>query len=149
MQRRYCDHCLRPIYDNPVPAVCAVLQDDRSRILLVQRSIPPRRGEWCLPGGFMELGETPEAAVLRELEEETGLAGGAPDLIGLRATPNRMYHTVLVVGYRVASWSGALRSGDDAMAVDWFPAASLPPIAFGSHRDFVRRVAGGAADVHA
>jgi ADP-ribose pyrophosphatase YjhB (NUDIX family) len=149
MCRRYCRRCRRPIYDNPVPAVCAVLQDARSRVLLVQRSIPPRKGEWCLPGGFMELGETPEAAVLRELQEETGLVGGPPRLIGLRATPNRIYDTVLVAGYRVVSWEGVLRSGDDAMAADWFAAAALPPIAFGSHRAFVRSVAGDDAPMRA
>jgi ADP-ribose pyrophosphatase YjhB (NUDIX family) len=143
MCRRWCRRCRRPIYDNPIPAVCAVLQDDQGRVLLVQRSIPPRQGEWCLPGGFMELGETPESAVLRELQEETGLTGDAPRLIGLKSTPNRIYHTVLVAGYRVTSWQGVIRPGDDAMAVDWFPVPSLPPIAFGSHRKFLRSVAAG------
>jgi ADP-ribose pyrophosphatase YjhB (NUDIX family) len=71
-------------------------------VLLVQRKVAPRRGEWCLPGGFMELEETPEAAVLRELLEETGLTGQVTGLIGLKAAPNRIYHTVLVAGYRVA-----------------------------------------------
>lgn len=141
MRRRYCRHCRLPIYDNPVPAVCAVLCDDRDRALLVRRGTPPRKGEWCLPGGFMELGETPEAAVLRELREETGLIGASTRLIGLKATPNRIYHTVLVAGYRVTAWRGALRPGDDAMAVDWFPRRALPPIAFGSHREFLKRLA--------
>ena len=73
--RRYCHNCNLPLYDNPVPAVCAVVSDQRKRLLLVQRKVAPQRGEWCLPGGFMELDETPEAAALRELAEETGLSG--------------------------------------------------------------------------
>ena len=142
MLRRYCHHCRLPLYDNPVPAVCAVVPDEDGRILLVQRKIPPRKGEWCLPGGFMELGETPEAAVLRELSEETGLKGKVTGLLGLQAAPNRIYQTVLVAGYRVIPLGGKIDAGDDAMAVGWFVPHTLPPIAFGSHRTFIQSVAG-------
>lgn len=142
MLRRYCHHCRLPLYENPVPAVCAVVCDGPDRILLVQRKVPPHRGAWCLPGGFMELGETPEAAVLRELVEETGLQGEVDGLLGLQATPNRIYNTVLVAGYRVNPLSDALEAGDDAMAVRWFSVADLPPVAFGSHRTFIRKTTG-------
>jgi ADP-ribose pyrophosphatase YjhB (NUDIX family) len=108
--------------------------------LLVQRKVAPRRGEWCLPGGFMELGETPETATLRELMEETGLTGKVEGLIGLQAAPNRIYHTVLVAGYRVTPLNAAIHAGDDAMAVHWFHCQKLPPIAFGSHRAFIQCV---------
>ncbi len=141
-RRRYCRHCRLPLYENPVPAVCAVVCDEARRILLVQRRIPPRQGEWCLPGGFMELGETPEEAVLRELAEETGLRGKVAGLLGLEATPNRIYRTVLVAGYRVIPLNEGIKAGDDAMAVDWFAPRTLPPIAFGSHRIFIRTVVG-------
>jgi len=138
--RRYCHNCHLPLYDNPVPAVCAVVPDRHGQLLLVQRKVAPKKGEWCLPGGFMELGETPEAAALRELSEETGLAGAVEGLIGLKAAPNRIYHTVLVMGYRVTPLSEQIHAGDDAMAVCWFPYRKLPPIAFGSHRAFVKNV---------
>jgi len=114
--------------------------DRHDRLLLVQRKVAPRSGEWCLPGGFMELDETPEDAVLRELLEETGLTGRVAGLIGLKAAPNRIYHTVLVAGYRVTPLSEQIHAGDDAMAVRWFPYQKLPPIAFGSHRAFVKKV---------
>jgi ADP-ribose pyrophosphatase YjhB (NUDIX family) len=126
------------LYDNPIPAVCALVADHRGRILLVRRGVAPQRGAWCLPGGFMELGETPEAAALRELREETGLIGEVSGLIGLKAVPNRIYHTVLVAGYRVIPRRGEIQAGDDAMAVSWFGRNDLPPIAFGSHREFIR-----------
>jgi 8-oxo-dGTP diphosphatase len=143
--RRYCPQCRLPLYENPVPAVCAVVRDARGRILLVQRKVPPHVGEWCLPGGFMELGETPEAAVLRELKEETGLVGEVAGLIGLQAAPNRIYETVLVAGYRVEPLSVGIASGDDAMAVRWYSAASLPSIAFGSHRAFIKAATGATS----
>ncbi len=142
MNRRYCQTCDLPLYDNPIPAVCALVTDRQGRILLVQRKVEPKKGEWCLPGGFMELGETPEAAALRELTEETGLLGEIVGLIGLRATPNRLYHTVLVVGYRVKALSDNLHPGDDALAVRWFDGAALPPIAFGSHQEFIKEAPG-------
>lgn len=88
----------------------------------------------------MELDETPEAAALRELAEETGLSGAVQGLIGLKAAPNRIYHTVLVMGYRVTPLSEQIHAGDDAMAVRWFPYQKLPPIAFGSHREFIQTV---------
>ena len=143
MIRRFCCQCGVPIYDNPVPAVCAVVCDDKGRILLVKRKVDPKKGEWCLPGGFMELGESPEAAVLRELVEETGLVGEVTGLIGVKSTTNRIYHTVLVVGYRVTATSNRITPGDDALAVDWFAPRQLPPIAFGSHRSFIKRIIGG------
>ena len=142
MLRRYCHHCRLPLYENPVPAVCAVVCDGPDRILLVQRKVPPQQGAWCLPGGFMELGETPEAAVLRELAEETGLQGEVEELLGLKAAPNRIYNTVLVAGYRVKPLSDGLEAGDDAMAVRWYSVAALPPVAFGSHRTFIREASG-------
>ena len=74
-QRRYCQLCERPIYENPIPATCLVVVNGRNQILLVKRDVSPKKGQWCLPGGFIELGEAPEQGALRELAEETGLSG--------------------------------------------------------------------------
>jgi ADP-ribose pyrophosphatase YjhB (NUDIX family) len=94
----------------------------------------------------MELGETPEAAALRELLEETGLKGKVAGLLGLQATPNRIYQTVLVAGYRVIPSGDKIEAGDDALAVGWFAPHVLPPIAFRSHRTFIRTAAGDTPD---
>ena len=136
-ERLFCTACNGPLYENPVPASCLVVVDDRERVLLVKRNVEPKIGWWCLPGGFMELHETPEGAALRELKEETGLSGRIERLMGVMATPNKQYHTVLMVAYRVRRFEGTLHPGDDAEAVAWFSKNRLPPIAFTSHAHFI------------
>ena len=136
--RRYCNRCNEPVYENPLPATCLVVVDNKDRVLLVKRSVEPKKGFWCLPGGFMELGETPEQGALRELKEETGLAGRIDMLLGVLANPSAQYHTVLMVGYLVKSYSGNLIAGDDANDVAHFYYNALPEIAFESHSSFIR-----------
>ena len=136
--RLFCNRCKEPIYENPLPATCLVVVDSKDRVLLVKRSVEPKKGFWCLPGGFMELGETPEQAALRELKEETGLAGRIEMLLGVYANPSVIYHTVLMVGYLVKSYSGTLIAGDDAMDAAFFNYDRLPEIAFESHINFIR-----------
>ena len=136
--RRYCCRCNEPIYENPLPATCMVVVDTEDRVLLVKRSVAPQKGFWCLPGGFIELGETPEKAALRELKEETGLAGRIDMLLGVSANPSALYHTVLMVGYLVKCHSGNLIAGDDANDAAYFHYNELPEIAFESHASFIR-----------
>jgi 8-oxo-dGTP diphosphatase len=135
--RLYCETCTRAIYENPVPASCLVVVDSRDRLALVRRSVEPKKGYWCLPGGFMELGEAPEEAALRELEEETGLAGKIDRLLGIMSTPNAQYHTVLMVAYLVLDYKGTLVPGDDASDAAWYSHRDLPEIAFTSHSHFI------------
>lgn len=137
-QRKYCAVCERPLYENPVPATCTVVSDPYRRVLLVKRRVPPREGFWCLPGGFMELDETPEQAALRELEEETGIKGKIDILLGVGAHSGRVYKTVLMMGYLVSEFEGEPVAGDDASDVAFFAAHNLPDIAFDSHRSFIR-----------
>jgi ADP-ribose pyrophosphatase YjhB (NUDIX family) len=137
-ERLFCEPCNQPIYENPVPATALVVVDDKDRILLVRRSVEPKKGFWCLPGGFMELGETPEECALRELAEETGLAGSISDFIGLTVSRSDLYASVLLAGYIVRSFSGRLCPGDDALETAFFSPDALPELAFDSHRRFVR-----------
>lgn len=136
--RLYCPRCRTPIYENPVPAACVVLVDDRHRILLVKRSVAPKQGLWCLPGGFMETGETPEQAAIRELYEETGLTGRINTLIGVTTSPGTLYTSILIVAYLVNRFAGSATAGDDASHVAFFDHTCLPDIAFESHLSFIR-----------
>lgn len=136
--RLFCKVCNVPIYENPIPATCLVVVDDRKRLLLVKRSVDPKKGFWCLPGGFMELGETPEHAALRELKEETGLSGQIQMLLGVLSHNSPQYDTILIVGYLIKEYSGKLIAGDDASVAAYFNYEDLPEVAFQSHMDFIR-----------
>ena len=135
--RLFCAACNQPIYENPIPATCVVVTAEQSRILLVKRDVDPKIGWWCLPGGFMELGETPEEAALRELREETGIRGRIDGLIGVVSDTNPQYHTVLMVGYLADHNGQTPYPGDDAQEVRWFPFTDIPPVAFNSHIHFI------------
>lgn len=119
------------------------------RILLVQRNVDPKKGFWCLPGGFIELGESPENAALRELHEETGLTGQINKLLGVTTNPSRAYNSVLLVGYWVTSVSGILKPGDDASDAAYFPIDKLPEIAFDSHIKFIQELTTSGCFRHA
>ena len=137
-KRLFCEACQAPIYENPVPATCLVTVDERERLLLVKRSVDPKKGWWCLPGGFMELGETPEQGGLRELLEETGLNAKIDMLLGVTSNHSTLYETVMMTGFLVRSFHGKLDAGDDADAVSWFAYEDLPEIAFDSHKKFIK-----------
>ena len=136
--RLFCEFCNGPFYENPIPAACAVVVDAAGRLLMVRRKVDPKAGYWCLPGGFMELGETPEECALRELQEETGLTGRIRGLIGVAANNSRMYDTVLLVCYLIDDFDGVPKPGDDAMETGFFPPDRMPRAAFEAHRHFIR-----------
>ncbi len=138
-ERDYCPACRVVHYENPVPATAVVVFNERGELLLVRRSQEPGKGEWCLPGGFQETGETPEACALRELREETGLGGRVEEWIGMEMSPNPFVPEVLVVGFRVQADSGTVIAGDDALEAAYFPLARLPELAFRSHARFVEK----------
>jgi ADP-ribose pyrophosphatase YjhB (NUDIX family) len=135
--RLFCETC-GPLYENPVPSACVILLDSEDRLLLVRRSVPPGIGQWCLPGGFMELGESPQETALRELREETGLEGQIDRILDADATPNRDYHTVALICFLVREYEGSPVAGDDADDVAFFPAGQLPAVAFETHLRFIQ-----------
>ncbi len=109
----------------PSLTVDCVVFDKDERLLLIRRRNPPFQGEYALPGGFVDIGETVEAAALRELKEETGLSCKIENLVGVYSDPKRdpRRHTVSVA-YRVSVPAGAKSvGGDDAehaeFVVDW------------------------------
>jgi 8-oxo-dGTP diphosphatase len=97
-------------------------------VVLVERAHPPPG--WALPGGFVDVGETVEAAALREALEETTLAVRLKALLGVYSAPDRdpRGHTASVVF--VAEAEGEPRGEDDARAAGVFAPDVLPPLAF-------------------
>jgi ADP-ribose pyrophosphatase YjhB (NUDIX family) len=147
-RRARCPACGWTFYNNPVPAVTALIAW-RSRLLLARRARPPYAGTWDLPGGFLEADETPEAALRRELREELGLAVRTADLVGFateRYGPRGF--PVLVVIYRVGPGQGLLRAADDVSEIRWFPLTRLPlrDIGFPAMRRVVRDYARRLSD---
>ena len=114
-----CDECGQ--WPQPSLAVDAVtIRGDE--VLLIRRGKEPWKGMLAFPGGFVDKGEDPEIAVLRELEEETGLVGSNPELLMVMGDPKRdpRKHIVSVV-YLVSVESGEPIAGDDAADARFWP----------------------------
>lgn len=109
--------------DRPVVGVGGVVVR-AGAVLLVERAAEPLKGRWTLPGGVVELGETLEAALVRELQEETGLEVRVLELVEAldRITPDDAqrvrYHYVLL-DYLCEPAAGEARAGSDVAAVAW------------------------------
>jgi ADP-ribose pyrophosphatase YjhB (NUDIX family) len=132
-----CPNCGVPVelYRNPFPTVDAVvIRGDK--VLMVERKNFPEG--WALPGGFVDYGESAEAAVARELQEETGLRARSLLLLGVYSAPGRdpRFHTLTVV--YAAEADGEPEAADDARDVRWWPVDALPGhIAF-DHRQIIQ-----------
>jgi ADP-ribose pyrophosphatase YjhB (NUDIX family) len=94
-----------------------VVPGEQGRLLLVQRANEPGRGLWSLPGGRVEPGETDEAALVREVQEETGLTVTVHELVG----------RVQIGDYDVGDYACAVVGGTLAAATDALDAGFLDP----------------------
>jgi 8-oxo-dGTP diphosphatase len=121
---------MSPRYQNPALATDAVWIR-AGKVLLVRRGRPPFRGFWALPGGFVELRETVEGALARELQEETGLVGRPVRLIGVYSGPHRdPRKPTTSVAFLVTGRTGPPTGGDDAAFAAWVPLSEARPLAF-------------------
>jgi 8-oxo-dGTP diphosphatase len=117
----------RPV--TPLLTVDVIIIID-NRIVLIQRRNPPYKGQWALPGGFVEVGETVETAAVREAHEETGLDVELKGLVGIFSDPGRdpRGHTVTVCFKAVGR--GTLKASSDAQDAKVFDPDNLPTLAF-------------------
>lgn len=118
--------------DRPIIAVGALILRDQA-VLLARRANEPFKGEWSLPGGAVEVGETLAAAVQREVREETGLE---VDVLGIAGIFDRIcrdeqaaveFHYILV-DFFCRPAGGMDRCGSDAEALGWFTRAQVENI---------------------
>ena len=109
--------------ERPIVGVGAVIVDD-GKVVLIRRRYEPLKGHWSLPGGMVEVGETLQAALAREMLEETGLVVEVGPVIEVfdRITRDEQwrvrYHFVLI-DYLCRPVSGELRAGSDVDAAIW------------------------------
>ncbi|MEA2701809.1 MAG: 8-oxo-dGTP diphosphatase [Candidatus Parcubacteria bacterium] len=111
-----------------------VLEKD-GKILLGMRHPDPDKadsafrsaGEWCLPGGKLEWGETFEEGAIREVQEETGITIKDPQVISVHNCKNEHAH-FMTVGLVARKWEGEARvmEPDEIIQWDWFPLTDLP-----------------------
>lgn len=126
-ERAVCTACEAVTYLDPKLAVTVVIERD-GRVLLGKRAAWTRSpGAWSFPAGFVERGEVVEAAAIREVAEETGLAIELGPILGVFSEPGE---TVVLLVYPATAFTDTPVAGDDLTELDWFLPAELPELAF-------------------
>ncbi len=136
--RPVCPQCGWIYFMDPKVAA-AVLVEENGRVLLVRRANEPFRGLWTLPAGFVNGGEDPAQAAVRECLEETGLSVQITGVADVIAGQEHERGADFVIVYRAVVIRGDLSADDDADAADWFARSDLPPLAFRATKSILRK----------
>ena len=120
---------MRQYPERPIVAVGAVILDG-ARVLLVKRANEPLKGQWSLPGGVVEIGETLDEALVREVREETGLdveVGAVVEVLDRvrHDVDGRVEFHYVIIDYVCRVRGGTATRGSDADAVAWVDVADL------------------------
>lgn len=136
--RKVCPVCGFVLYRNPAPAAGVIIEKE-DQILLVRRKYNPYKGDWCLPAGFIEYGESPEHCAVREVKEETNLEIKLTSLFRVYSGSDDPRVRAILIVYLGEILSGEPSPGDDASEVKFFSFDSIPQnIAFQSHRQALK-----------
>ncbi len=134
------------VYDWPKPMVTVdaavfTFSGDRVKVLLINRGNEPFKGKWALPGGFVDMDEELEDAIVRELAEETGLTGIQLEQMRTFGTvgrdPRGRMITIVFMGIATEG-QDTIRAGDDAAQAQWFDIEKVPDDMAFDHVDVVR-----------
>ncbi|RME73485.1 MAG: NUDIX domain-containing protein [Chloroflexi bacterium] len=139
--RRFCPNCRFVQFIDPKVGAAVLALTGDNRVLLVKRAVDPARGDWCLPGGFMEIGETPQQAAARECLEETGFSVDPETMKLVDVFYYEDYRgSGVLIMYQGQITGGTAAPGDDVSEVRFFGPDSLPEnIAFASNIEALRR----------
>jgi 8-oxo-dGTP diphosphatase len=122
----------------PLLTVDCVIVDRRGRLLLIKRGNAPFKGQYALPGGFVDLDETVENACLREVLEETNVTIRRPTLVGIYSEPGRDPRGPTVsIAYATRVNTAVATAGDDASAAEWVDDWQSHKLAF-DHTEIIR-----------
>lgn len=127
--RPVCPACGWIYFADPKVAVAALLVQE-NRVLLTRRIYDPQSGMWTLPAGFVDAGEDPAQAVVRECLEETGLQVRVTGLLDVLAGQEHPRGAHILIVYQVEALGGELQANDDVDGVGFFAFDQLPPLAF-------------------
>ena len=127
-ERPVCPECNFVVFHDPKVAVLAFIEENE-KVLLVKRAIDPGRGKWACPAGFVEHDEDPADAVIREVNEETGLIVWIEEILEIFPKKDEGLADI-VIAYRVSIEGGQIQAADDAEEVGWFGRDELPELVF-------------------
>lgn len=140
--RLVCCGCEFIFYLDPKLAAGALIESEGG-ILLLRRAIEPRYGMWVFPGGFVDRGEHPEQAAIREAREEAGIDIALRGLVGVYHEPPGS--PVVLVVYRAVQLAGVAHAADESLEAAWFMPDQIPwsEIAFPTTRAALSDFLGG------
>ena len=134
-KRRFCPQCGWVNYVNPLPVVACLVENKQGEILLVRRDVAPAKGKWALPGGFMEIKESPHKACLRELKEETSIRQAKIiKLLGAYTRTSKLYGTTLTLGFFIKTNQEKVYPGDDVCAAKFVSLKNIPRLPFSTQQ---------------
>jgi 8-oxo-dGTP diphosphatase len=122
-ERLVCVRCAFVHYIDPKVAVGTIISDQQGRIVLVKRAIEPGYGKWVFPGGFIDRGETVEAAAVREAREECGLDIRLERLVNIYSYPGV---AVIIIAYAATAIGGCLACDDESLEAQLFEPERIP-----------------------
>ena len=140
--RLVCNKCGFIFYNNPKPTA-GVFIVKNNKVLLAKRAVEPFKGWWDSIGGFMESGETPQEAAIRETKEETGLDIKLINILNVGKDRYEDEHTVPIV-FLAKIIGGKPKPADDVDEIKWFSLSDLPGnIAFESDKRTLKLIKEG------
>ena len=134
--RPTCPNCGWVHYENPAPTVQAWI-DRGGEFLALRRADEPKRGEWNMPGGFVEAGESGPEAIAREVLEETGLEIEPGEVVGIFASSSGEGEDAIPifdVAYLCSLKGGEMEISDESLEAGWFSLDDFPLPAFEGER---------------
>ena len=135
-ERPACPQCRFVHYRDPKVAAITLIEQ-KGRVLLTRRAFNPAKGRWTLPGGFVDGGEDPRIAAVRECREETGLEIEIGDLLDVFYGKAHADGAEILLVYRGTIVGGESGAGDDVDAIGFFSADALPELAFDSTQEIL------------